>query len=101
MTDFITIFIILSIIGAPMLVVFVCVAEGAKEKLCKGLIILGIWLVLSLALLLNKNENSEKWNNGFCQCGAHWELETVTSRAGTKTKYYSCPNCYTEIELNY
>ena len=46
------------------------------------------------------NINKELWNDGYCECGHHWELKGATKiKNGGTTKYYACPNCFEEIEI--
>lgn len=60
--------------------------------------IVGLAIGLSV---IQANTNQKLWNDGCCECGTHWELKGVDkARNGSTTKYYACPNCYKEIEIN-
>lgn len=69
------------------------------------------WVLVVLTLIIvaigvgaavgQAKSNQKKWNDGYCECGHHWELKGATKiKNGTTTKYYACPNCFEEIEIN-
>jgi hypothetical protein len=87
---------------------FVCVplilmfALGGADKPCKiggSIVVIIFWLVISFGAWSDANNNAKNWNNGFCECGTHWELSAVSEYRGSTTKYYTCPNCHKEIEI--
>ena len=58
-----------------------------------------IGLAIGLAVI-QANINQKAWNEGYCECGTHWELKGATKvKNGSTTKYYACPNCFEEIEI--
>lgn len=58
-----------------------------------------IGLAIGLAVI-QANVNQKVWNEGYCECGHHWELKGATKvKNGGTTKYYACPNCFKEIEI--
>lgn len=99
--NYMVIFAIFGLFAIPCMVLALACADTIKGKI-KGMIVcLVLWAFVSGAFCLQATINAENWNDGFCECGAHWELEGVTkSRMGSVTKYYVCPECYAEIEIN-
>lgn len=97
---FLTIFAVFGIMGVPFMLFCIACGNNAKERIGPCLIVLAFWLMMSGGLYFQEQGNDKRWNDGFCSCGTHWELAGVSkSRHGAETKYYSCPNCYTEIEI--
>ena len=82
-------------------IIFVCLdAETLKGKIIGTIIVIIFWLAFSFGLWGEAKYESMVWNGGYCDCGEHWELRGASkSRMGTETKYYSCPNCHTEIQI--
>lgn len=101
MSEFWIIFIAYGVLFIP--VVFFFVSCGATKEVKKWGAIVGIILWGFVALMCNLNvvNNRTIWNNGYCECGAHWELTAASKYRGTETKYYTCPDCFNEIELSY
>ena len=85
---------------SPIFMVIVVVAIWVncdwKTRLAGILAGFFFWVIASGAMVIRIKDNANKWNNGYCQCGTHWELVSVAA----KTKYYVCPNCYAEIQIN-
>ena len=68
-----------------------------KELLAAGILAgFFFWVIVSGIMVIRIKDNDNKWNDGYCQCSTHWELVSVAA----KTKYYVCPNCYAEIQIN-
>lgn len=87
-------------IAIPCILLFVCCGVDAKHKIGGSLVVIAFWVIISGAMYCQEQGNQERWNDGFCDCGQHWVLSGVSrTRAGTETKYYSCPNCYKEIKI--
>jgi hypothetical protein len=86
----------------PCMVMAISFGDTAKGKIKSAAVCLAFWIIISGALWGQSINNAEKWDGGFCECGAHWELKGVSkTRMGSETKYYSCPKCYEEIEINH
>lgn len=97
---FLTIFAFFGIMGVPLMLMFIICGANAKNKIGGCIAVLVFWLMMSGGLYFQEKGNDERWNDGYCSCGTHWELAGVSkSRHGDETKYYSCPNCYAEIEI--
>lgn len=98
--NFWIIFAVVGLIAVPMVILFACVGVDAEHKIGGVVAVIVFWFVLAGGIYFQNKDNSEKWNNGFCECGQHWELRAVTrTRNGTERKYYVCPDCYIEIEI--
>ena len=42
---------------------------------------------------------SAKWNNGYCECGGHWEYEQAVGHQYSTSYIYRCDNCGKRIEV--
>lgn len=93
---------ILGLVFIPCIVLFIICGTDGTHKIVGSLFCVFFWLLFSGSIYFQDVGNAEKWNNGYCECGQHWELKGVakTGRGG-ETKYYACPECYTEIEINH
>ena len=90
---------VLGLIFGMIAVMFLVCGADWKHKIIGALVCIGFWLLMSGGIYLDASLDADVWNDGYCECGAHWELRGVSeSRNGTTTKYYACPNCYAEIE---
>ena len=88
------------LIAIPCFILALEFGENWKGKLSACLVVLFFWFIVSGACWATAKSNDEKWNDGYCKCGTHWELKGGSKYRSTETKYYSCPNCYAEIEIN-
>lgn len=94
------IFAVLGIVFIPAVIMFLVGGVDKKHKIVGSLVCLGFWAFMAVGLWGQTVGNAERWNNGYCECGQHWELNAVDkSRSGSETKYYSCPECFTEIKI--
>lgn len=91
----------LGLFAIPCFILALEFGEGWKEKIFGAAVVLVIWLTFSIGCAFGTDINAEKWNDGYCECGTHWELRGASEYRSSHTKYYVCPNCYAEIELNY
>lgn len=90
---------ILGLIFGMIAVMFLVCGADRKHKIIGALVCIGFWLLMSGGIYLDASLDADVWNDGYCECGAHWELRGVSeSRNGNTTKYYACPDCYAEIE---
>ena len=65
-----------------------------------GVLTLVLVLIAIGGAIVQAKINQGLWNNGYCECGYHWELKGATKvKNGNTTKYYACPNCFEEIEI--
>jgi hypothetical protein len=95
------VFALFGILGIPFIALALTYGEDWKGKLFGCGVVLVLWLTVSCGCAFGQDVNAEKWNDGYCQCGTHWELRGASEYRSSHTKYYVCPNCYAEIELNY
>lgn len=90
----------IGLFAIPSALMFITCGATTKNKIGGAAFCICFWLLTSVLLWGQEVGNQERWNNGFCECGEHWELSAVDkSKSGTETKYYSCPACYNEIEI--
>ena len=90
----------IGLFAIPMVVAFVYCGVDVKNKIGGSLIVIIFWIAFAGGMYFQEQGNQERWNNGFCECGQHWELSAVNKiRNGTETKYYTCPDCYKEIQI--
>ena len=100
--DYWIIFAVFGLVAIPCIVVAISCGDTIKGKIKGAIICLVFWVLVSTVIYGQSVSNAKKWNNGFCECGTHWELKSVTKiKNGSETKYYSCPKCYEEIEINH
>ena len=90
----------IGLVAVPMIIMFLVGGVDLKHRLGGTFITLGLWLFMSFSIVFSAWRNEEVWNDGYCDCGYHWELAGATrSKQGSVTKYYFCPNCHSEIEI--
>ena len=93
-------FAVVGLFGVPCVLMFATCGTDTKNKIGGSLACIIFWFLVAGVLHWQEVGNAERWNNGLCECGQHWELSAVAkSRSGTETKYYTCSNCYNEIEI--
>lgn len=100
--NFWVVFALCGFMATPCIAMAIGFGDGIKGKIKATLVCIVGWFIISGAMWGQHTYNEEIWNEGYCECGSHWELEGVTrTKFGGKTKYYVCPNCFIEIEINY
>ena len=100
MNELLVVFGITSIIFIPLILIFIFCGVDKAHKIGGTVVVVLIWIVFTLGLFCEEKANEESWNQGFCECGTHWELKGVSKGIRHEVKYYACPNCYSEIEIN-
>ena len=99
MTGLIVSLILFGIVAIMLGVLFFIGAETKKSKLIVVIACVIAWLLCAFGVWGSAMLDANEWNNGYCECGGQWQPYGVSeSRYGATTKYYYCPNCYTEIE---
>ena len=84
--------------GSIALMFIICGVD-AKHKIWGAVISLLLGAMFACGLYFDGMAKNDAWNGGYCECGAHWELSGATrTKSGQTIKYYSCPDCYAEIE---
>lgn len=100
--NFWIIFGLFGLMAVPCIAMFVVCGADIQHKVGGAIVCVVFWFLVSGGLYFQEVGNAERWNDGFCECGTHWELKGVTkTKMGSETKYYSCPECYKEIEINH
>lgn len=88
------------IMWGALILVFLIGGVDLKHKIVPSILCLVLWVIMAGGLFITSVHNQEVWNEGYCECGTHWELKGVTKvKNGGTTKYYACPNCFEEIEI--
>ena len=88
------------LVFVPCALLFASCGADRKHKIVGSLICICFWFLFTGGLYLQEVGNAKRWNDGHCECGQHWELKGATkTKNGSETKYYACPECYTEIEI--
>ena len=95
------VFALFGTLGIPFMVLALVYGEDWKGKLFGCGVVLVIWFTVACGCTFGHDVNAEKWNDGYCKCGTHWELKGASQYRSSHTKYYACPNCYAEIEINH
>lgn len=65
-------------------------------------IILGFALIIGIVIGIVKCSNyqeSAKWNNGYCECGGHWEYEQAVGHHYSTSYIYRCAECGKRLEV--
>ena len=100
MIEFLVIFGITGLMFIPLILMFLVGGVDKAHKIGGAIVMAIIWIVFTLGLFCETKTNETVWNDGFCDCGTHWELKGVSKYRGYEIKYYACPDCYTEIEIH-
>lgn len=67
-----------------------------------------IQLILSIAFLAgiiigvvkcSKEQEEKEWNNGYCECGGHFEYEQAVGHQYRTSYIYKCDSCGRRIEV--
>lgn len=91
--------VLLGMIFGLGVVLFIVCGADKKHKIVGSLVCVVLWLICAFGMWGSAMIKANDWNNGYCECGEQWQPYGVSeSMNGTTTKYYYCPNCYTEIE---
>ena len=98
---FVIIFAVLGLFAIPCILMFAFCGDNKKNKLTGIIVVICFWSLFAFAISEQDKTNDKMWNDGFCECGTHWELRGTTHNKTTRTKPYACPNCYEEISLVY
>ena len=56
--------------------------------------------VLMCAVKCSYEHEEKKWNNGYCECGGHFEYEQAVGHQGFTSYLYRCDSCGKHIELS-
>lgn len=61
-------------------------------------------LVFILGLIIgmvkcSKEHDEKEWNNGYCECGGHFEYEQAVGHQYRTSYIYECDSCGKHIEV--
>ena len=94
--------IVFGLVGLAFIVpimMFLIGGVDIQHKIGGALVCFVFWGLMSAGLYCETTTKTDAWNGGYCECGTHWELRGANKdRYGNTTKYYVCPECFTEIE---
>ena len=100
MNEFLVIFGITGFVAIPLIIMFLIGGVDKAHKIGGAIAVVIFWILFTFMMFYEAETNETAWNNGFCECGTHWELKGASDSRGHKIKYYTCSNCYAEIEIN-
>ena len=55
--------------------------------------------VLVFACRCENNEDKRDWNDGYCECGGHWEYEQSVGHQYRTSYVFKCDKCGKHIEI--
>lgn len=100
--NYLIIVLLCCLFAIPGVAICLYFGDTIKDKISNIIVLVVVAVAMTSILLHQDKVNAEKWNSGYCECGTHWELQSVTrTKMGTETEYYTCPNCYKEIKINH
>ena len=100
MNEFLMVFGLTGFIFVPLIITFLVCGVDKTHKIGGAIVVAIFWIIFTFVVFGEAEANENAWNDGFCECGTHWELKGVSKTRGDRTKYYACPDCYTEIEIH-
>ena len=76
----------------PLMFAFVA-PETWRGKIIAIIIALAIAFGLATLIYKEAEENRNRWNNGYCECGGQYQFSSATNYRGSKNYYYTCDKC--------
>ena len=84
-----TMFGLFGVIFVPCVLLFALGGADAKHRIVGSLVCICFWFLFAGGIYFQEVGNAERWNDGYCECGQHWELKGATkTKNGSETKYY-------------
>ena len=72
-----------------------------NKDLMQIVIILLCVIAVAIGLIIWSNKvESDRWNNGYCSCGGHYEYTQAVGHAYTTSYIYTCDKCGNTVELS-
>ena len=90
--NFWIIFAVCGLFAIPCVVMFATCGATRKIQINGAIVCVIFWFIVSGAMWAQDTANEENWNGGYC---------VTRTRNGSETKYYACPECFAEIEINH
>lgn len=100
MNELLIVFGLTGFIFVPLIITFLVCGVDKAHKIGGAIAVTIFWIAFACLIFCGAEANENAWNDGFCECGAHWELKGVSKSITSSVKYYACPDCYTEIEIH-
>lgn len=58
-----------------------------------------IFILLIIGAICRLSIGEAKWNNGYCECGGHWEYVEAVGHRNHTGFIYECSECGKHIEI--
>lgn len=89
-----------SLMFGSIALMFIFLGADLKHKVWGAIISLLLGALFFCGIYFDGMHARDLWNEGYCECGAHWVLGGAErTKSGQTIKYYYCPECYAEIEI--
>ena len=75
------------------LMIAILAPETWRGKIIAILVALAIAFGFAIIIYKNHEENHDRWNNGYCECGGQYQFSSATNWRGSKNYYYTCDKC--------
>lgn len=62
-------------------------------------LIIGLIAVIIFAVKCSHNQDLQTWNNGYCECGGHYEYGQAVGHAYRTSYIYKCDKCGKVVEF--
>ena len=82
-----------AVVAISPIIIATFVPETWRDRIIAILIALVITFVFATMLYKNYEENHDRWNNGYCECGGQYQFSSATNYRGSKDYYYTCDKC--------
>lgn len=61
--------------------------------------IICICVIIGAVVKCSKDQDEKEWNNGYCECGGHFEYEQAVGHQYRTSYIYKCDSCGRRIEV--
>lgn len=63
-----------------------------------------LWIAFIIGVIIgvakcSKEHDEKEWNNGYCECGGHFEYEQAVGHQYRTSYIYKCDSCGKRIEV--
>ena len=73
--------------------------ELIGEVIVTLIIIVFVVVMLVGAVRCSTTMDKRNWNNGYCECGGHWEYEQSVGHQYRTSYVFKCDKCGKHIEI--
>lgn len=78
-----------------------CYHKEHMGIIIEAILCIGFILAVCIGVVKCSREQDEKeWNNGYCECGGHFEYEQAVGHQYSTSYIYKCDNCGRRIEVS-